>query len=232
MENNVYHVDAKYGAGYGIQADRGSYWVIKNNEFYSNRHSIAGGGQSGQSNDPDFNYWSYKSGYDVFNNTFHGPNAEAIDCILPNGSKCFYTDVAVDMHVGGRGRLRIVGNTFENIKYGVGLHDGWGEIKNNRFTNAGSGGHIMKFTEGIHNNIYHCPDTIDNIDQTKTGGEICIGAHDFNISGNTYASMPRSSYFQFIYQSVPTNMFIDGCRVTSPTYSGKGLPGESGLSCS
>lgn len=235
FENNEFHMTAKYGSGYGIQADRGSYYVIKNNEFYSNRHSVAGGGQSGQSKDPDFNYWSYKSSYDIVGNTFHGPNAEAIACTLPSGSACFYTDVAIDMHVGGRGRFRISENTFKDIKAAIGLHDGWGEIKNNKFINAGSNGRMIVFDEGKHNNIYHCPDTVDAFDKAtgasyvKSGSEICIGAHDFNISGNTFETMPRPVYFVFDYLAPPKNMYIDGCKVISATFSGKGLPGEPGM---
>ncbi len=219
FENNIIHGNDQSGAGYGFSSEMGSYTVARNNEFYTNRHSVEGGGKSGSSTT---NYISYKSGYDLVGNTFHGPDS-------PRGSNS--VDVAVDMHMGGRGRLRIANNTFDGIKYGLGLHDGWGEIKGNTFKNMT--GYIIKLTKDYHNG-YDGTKCVDYLDPNLTGRAVCKGAFHFNLSNNTFTTNTTNSWYVMDYDAthpISNDIFINGCRVTSNTYSGKGNPGDPGLAC-
>jgi hypothetical protein len=139
------------------------------------------------------------------------------------------------MHMGGRGRVRIVNNTFSNIKYAIGLHDGWGEIKGNTFTNIGYGGstsYVIKLSKDYHNGYdgTHC---VDALDPNLKGRTVCKGAFNMNISNNTFINNPAALLYAMDYDAthLPQNIVINGCKVTSPTYSGKGTKGDSGLSC-
>lgn len=220
FEKNVIHGNDYSGMGYGLSSEFGSYLVAKNNELYTNRHSLEGAGKTGGSSDP--NYISYKTGYDFVGNTVHGPNSSrCTNCV----------DVAVDMHMSGRGRMRIVNNTFSNIKYAIGLHDGWGEIKGNTFSGI-TGSYVMTITKGTHNsnNGDKC---VDATNPNLKGYAVCKGVFNMNISNNTFTNVSSDKWYLFSYDSsrLPENVYINGCKVTSATYSGKGAKGDSGLQC-
>jgi len=227
FENNVIHNNDYPGMGYGFSSEMGSYTVAKNNTFYTNRHSVEGGGRSGGSSN-NYVYISYKSGYDLIGNTFEGPNS-------PRGNNSI--DVASDMHMSGRGRIRIVDNTYKNIKYGIGLHDGWGEIKNNTFQNVGyvntsGSSYIITLTKDSHNG-YDGNNCIDYLDPNLTGREVCKGAFNFDIKDNIFIDNPAPNWYWMQYDATHPiqNIKINGCQVSSNTYAGKGNIGDAGLIC-
>jgi hypothetical protein len=53
------------------------------------------------------------------------------------------------MHATGHGRVRICGNIFDGTQNGIGLKDGWGEMKSNRFKNLAHW--AIKLNEPRHN---------------------------------------------------------------------------------
>ena len=126
-EFNTIHDNTKDGLGYGVMVVSGAYAMIRKNEFYDNRHSVAGGGKGSQA--------GWKTSYDIYQNTIgHADNSTA--------------DVTVDAHAGTQGRIRINNNTFKDHQYSIGLRDGWGEIKGNSFTNINQ--YICKFDKPVY----------------------------------------------------------------------------------
>lgn len=129
FEYNHIHDNPVAGYGYGIMVTSGAYAMIRNNEFSNNRHSVAAGGKS---DEPGWN-----TGYDFIHNHIEKDDNTA-------------RDVALDAHAGTQGRIRISDNVIEYIRYGIGLRDGWGEIRRNIFRNVSS--YILKFDEPVYSN--------------------------------------------------------------------------------
>jgi PKD repeat protein len=111
--------------GYGFMTSRESYVMIRYDEFSNNRHSIASGG-CGSTACP--------TRYDFLYNYVHGKeDVELKAC-------------DVDMHTPGHGRIRVIGNIFEDVSTAVGLRDGLNvEVKHNTFRNlwVGFGGGVI-----------------------------------------------------------------------------------------
>ena len=129
FEHNHIHDNPVSGYGYGIMVTSGAYAMVRKNEFSNNRHSVAAGGRS---DEPGWN-----TGYDFILNHIEKDENTAVD-------------VALDAHAGAHGRIRISDNVIENIRYGIGLRDGWGEIRRNTFQNVS--GYILKFDKPIYSN--------------------------------------------------------------------------------
>jgi hypothetical protein len=113
--------------GYGFLISREAYVMIRFNEAGNNRHTVAAGG-CGSTACP--------TRYDVIDNYIHGKeDVELKAC-------------EIDMHTPGHGRIRVIGNTFENVSSAVGLRDGLNvEVKNNIFRNVNLQG--SSWTEGL-----------------------------------------------------------------------------------
>jgi hypothetical protein len=125
-EHNYIH-DNSVSTGYGIEVTTNAYLMVRYNELYNNRHSIAAGGRGAE---PGWN-----TGYDcIFNHIYEKSYT---------GSR----DVPLDAHSGTHGRVRISDNVFENMPYAIGLRDCWGEIRRNTFRNIW--GYICKLDEPI-----------------------------------------------------------------------------------
>jgi parallel beta-helix repeat protein len=146
FEHNNIHDNPVSGYGYGIMVTSGAYAMVRNNAFSNNRHSIASGGKGAE---PGWN-----TGYDFIHNHIEKDDNTA-------------KDVAVDGHAGIQGRIRISDNVLENITYGIGLRDGWGEIRRNTFRNIS--GYILKLDEPTYSGTW------------IPGG----GIHNFHIDNNT-----------------------------------------------
>jgi hypothetical protein len=169
--NYIHDNDIAGGDSYGIQSGRDSYFLAKNNVMERNRHSVAAGGQ----NNP---YVLFNNGYDLIENEFRYDPVNAT------------IDAAIDMHPTGHGRVRIVNNLIENVRYGIGMKDGWGEITGNTFKNIQSW--AMKFGCNTHNSniiegagVYNMK--VYNNTFTNVGREFWI-VYGFNITvnGTTY----------------------------------------------
>jgi len=212
--NVIYDTDVD-GAGYGLQAGVGDYLVARNNVFRRNRHAFSAAGAT------DIYYQSYNTGYDAFNNV--------ITDLAKN-----YPDASMDVHMTARGRFRIVGNTFDAVG-GWGIHDGWGEVKNNTFKNmwattAGAAANLLLFEKS---NImpggtsYTCSQVVC-YDVTGAGGDpcdVCAGAHDFIIENNNFENITFNSghekegIYAHLYRldfndTNPMKGFkIDGCEI-------------------
>jgi PKD repeat protein len=113
--------------GYGFLISREAYVMIRFNEASNNRHTVAAGG-CGSTACP--------TRYDVIGNYIHGKeDVELKAC-------------EIDMHTPGHGRIRVIGNTFENVSSAVGLRDGLNvEVKDNTFRNVNLQG--SSWTEGL-----------------------------------------------------------------------------------
>jgi parallel beta-helix repeat protein len=131
FEHNDIHDNPVSGYGYGIMVTSGAYVMVRNNEFSNNRHSIASGGKGAE---PGWN-----TGYDFIHNHIEKDDNTA-------------RDVAIDGHAGIHGRIRISDNLLENISYGIGLRDGWGEIRRNTFRNISS--YILKLDEPTYSGTW------------------------------------------------------------------------------
>jgi parallel beta-helix repeat protein len=131
FEHNNIHDNPVSGYGYGIMVTSGAYAMIRNNEFSNNRHSVASGGKGAEPN--------WNTGYDFIHNHIEKDDNTA-------------RDVAVDGHAGIHGRIRISDNVLENITYGIGLRDGWGEIRRNTFRNIS--GYILKLDEPTYSGTW------------------------------------------------------------------------------
>lgn len=173
MENSYVHDNDVSGEGYGIQLSQGGYAMAKNNTFEKNRHAISGGCGTNQP------LRVCTTGYDFINNKVQVNAADNIQ------------DVGIDMHATGVGRIRIIGNTI-SVKYGIGLHDGWGEIKNNAFSNATYG---IKFTQPVLNDV----------------PVSSIGIRHFSIDNNTFSGVSTKYMIQY-----GTDITINGQRITPP----------------
>ena len=175
LSNNIHDNDVSGGDSYGIQTARDSYFLARNNVMYRNRHDVAAGGESGT-------YISYPNGYDLISNEFrYDPQYATIDA-------------AIDMHPTGHGRIRIVDNLIENVSYGIGLKDGWGEITGNTFKNIRSW--AMKFGCNTHNG---------NVIESA-------GVFNMNVHDNTYTSV--GSQVVIVYGF---NITVDGQTYTYTT---------------
>ena len=132
FEDNDIHDNDYAGLGYGIELGGGAYAMVRRNRFERNRHAIAAGGRSGSK---PSEYVSFPTGYDFLeNHVRHDPKNY---------------DASIDMHPTGHGRVRIVKNTIEDVRYGIGMKDAWGEIRDNTFANLR--GWAIKFGEPTHN---------------------------------------------------------------------------------
>jgi PKD repeat protein len=113
--------------GYGFLISREAYVMMRFNEASNNRHTVAAGGCAST---------ACPTRYDFINNYVHGKeDVELKAC-------------EIDMHTPGHGRIRVIGNTFEDISSAVGLRDGLNvEVKNNIFRNVNLQG--SSWTEGL-----------------------------------------------------------------------------------
>ena len=89
--------------------------------------------------------------------------------------------------------MRIVKNTIEDVRYGIGMKDAWGEIRDNTFANLR--GWAIKFGEPTHN-----------------GNQIeGAGVYHMAIAGNHFTHVPV--YYEMTYG---TDITIEGQHVTPP----------------
>ncbi len=132
FEDNFIHDHDYDGLGYGVAVSGGSWAMVRRNRFERNRHSLAAGGKTGS---VPSEYVSLPTGYDLIDNSV---TADAVN-----------NDVTIDMHPTGHGRIRIVGNRFTNVAYGIGLFDGWGEVRNNVFNKVQ--GYCILSRRPVHN---------------------------------------------------------------------------------
>jgi PKD repeat protein len=176
LEDNVIHDHDYAGLGYGIQLAGGSWAMVRRNQFQRNRHSVAAGGKSGSTASE---YVSMPTGYDLIDNSISG---DAVN-----------RDVTVDMHPTGHGRVRIVGNQFENVGYGIGLFDGWGEIRGNTFTDVS--GYVILSRRPVHNGNFIAS----------------AGVYRLDIADNTFIKC--RNHYQIEYG---TNITIEGKPVAPP----------------
>jgi hypothetical protein len=171
LNNSIHDNDVSGGDSYGIQSARDSYFLARENVFERNRHDVAAGGQ----NSP---YVLFNNGYDLINNEFRYDPVNAT------------IDAAIDMHPTGHGRIRIINNLIENVSYGIGLKDGWGEISGNTFKNIRSW--AMKFGCNTHNGnvidgagVYNM--NVYNNSYTNVGSKfVIVYGFNINIDGTTY----------------------------------------------
>jgi PKD repeat protein len=183
FEDNFIHDHDYAGLGYGIEIAGGSWAMVRRNRFERNRHSVAAGGKTGS---VPSEYVSLPTGYDLIDNTV---TADAVN-----------NDVTIDMHPTGHGRIRIVGNRFTNVAYGLGLFDGWGEVRNNTFKKVE--GYCILSRRPVHNGNF-IPSA---------------GVFRLDIVGNTFVE--SRNYYQIEYGK---NISIEG-KAVSPPYTGDAPP--------
>ncbi len=176
LEDNFIHDHDYAGLGYGIQVTSGSWAMVRRNRFQRNRHSVAAGGKSGTTASE---YVLMPTGYDLIDNSI------SVDAVN--------RDVTIDNHPTGHGRIRIAGNRFENVAYGIGLFDGWGEIRGNTFT--GVSGYVILSRRPVHNGNFIA----------------AAGVYRLDIAGNTFVQC--RNHYQIEYG---TNISIEGKPVTPP----------------
>lgn len=137
-ENNYIHHNVTPGYGYGIMVTRGSYVMVRGNRFAHNRHSIATSGGTGADANIGFDFLDNHSQY---------------DSDAPAGQE-------VDTHPDTLGRIRVVGNTIEDMSYFVSLRDGWGEIRNNTLRNVT--GYFVRISGNDLRNLHTANNTFIN----------------------------------------------------------------------
>ncbi|MCK4731306.1 MAG: PKD domain-containing protein [Methanophagales archaeon] len=145
FEHNIIH-DFRGPNGYGIVTTSGAYSMARHNTFYDSWHSMSSGGSGGES--------GWNTGYDSISNLMYEVS--------------YSGGLHMESHAGSQGRIRICDNVFKNTGYAVGLTDGWGEIRRNKFENVY--GYICKFNKPI---------------RSATGTWVLPGLHDFYIDHNT-----------------------------------------------
>lgn len=176
FEDNYIRDNGEKGLGYGLEVISGSYVMVRRNRFERNRHAIAGAGKSG--NVPS-EYVSFPTGYDFLDNDLR--------------DTAHWQDQVVDMHPTGHGRIRICRNTIDGTKNGLGLLDGWGEIKDNRFKNLTHW--AIKLGEPRHNQNWIAS----------------AGVRHMVIEGNKFENVAGRYCVDY-----GTDLTIDGRKVTPP----------------
>jgi PKD repeat protein len=139
IENNSIHHNSKNGYGYGILVAGEAYAMVRMNEMGNNRHSItsAGCGDGGCTACP--------TRIDFINN-----HVEGHEDVEQKGYQ-------FDTHAGIYGRIRIVNNTFENLRGAISFRDGHNVyIEGNVFRNIDPNEENLLYGNAIHAHEVYC----------------------------------------------------------------------------
>jgi hypothetical protein len=128
VDHCIIHHNLRDGLGYGIVIYSGAYVLVMDNEFYQNRHSLASTGALDWSSPKRLGKYVHKPG-------FRKTHWEFVHNRVGSNDKSTYELCAVDTHPGMDGTFVVERNIFESLRYGVGIRDGSGIIRDNVFRN-------------------------------------------------------------------------------------------------
>jgi len=145
------HHNLRDGLGYGVAIYSGAYVLVCDNEFSQNRHSLASNGALDWSSPKRLGKYVHKPGV-------RKTHWEFIHNRVGSNDKSPYELCAVDTHPGMDGTFVVEANLFENLRHGVGIRDGSGIIRRNRFRNLRTRTTFrplvaVSIAYGTHNNI-------------------------------------------------------------------------------
>ena len=196
------HHNLRAGLGYGVAIYSGAYVLVTDNRFAQNRHSLASNGTLNWSSPKHLGKYVHKPGRKT--------HWEFVRNLVGTNDASKYELCAVDTHPGMDGTFVIEGNVFEGCRLAVGIRDGSGIIRGNRFrephSKAGRSltGILVRY--GKHNDI---------------PVEGCM-PNNIRIEGNTFQAKAGIKYSRYSIGRAE-NVWIDGERVES-TKGGRAAP--------
>ena len=191
VDHCLIHDNLRAGQGYGVLVMSGAYVLITDNEFIQNRHSLASNGALDWSSPKRLGKYVHKS--DV-----RKTHWEFIHNHVGGNDRALYELCAVDAHPGMDGTFVVEGNSFENLRHGVGIRDGSGLILGNVFRNLRT---VTNFRPLIAISIKY--DT-----HNKIPVEGCM-PHDIQVEDNVFL-MPEGVKYDKCSLGKAENILIDG----------------------
>ena len=185
------HHNLRAGLGYGVAIYSGAYVLITDNEFSQNRHSLASNGALDWSSPKRVGKYLHKPGV-------RKTHWEFIHNLVGGNDLSPYELCTVDTHPGMDGTFVVEGNSFENLRHGVGIRDGSGLIRGNVFRNLQTVTNFrsvvaISIVYGTHNSI---------------PVEGCM-PHDIQVEGNMFL-MPEGVKYEKCWLGKAENILIDG----------------------
>ena len=185
------HHNLRAGLGYGVAIYSGAYVLITDNEFSQNRHSLASNGALDWSSPKRVGKYLHKPGV-------RKTHWEFIHNRVGSNDLSPYELCTVDTHPGMDGTFVVEGNSFENLRHGVGIRDGSGLIRGNVFRNLQTVTNFrsvvaISIAYGTHNNI---------------PVEGCM-PHDVEVAENVFL-MPENVKYEKCSLGKAENILIDG----------------------
>ncbi len=120
------HHNLRDGLGYGVSIYAGAWVLASDNQFAQNRHSLASNGA--------LDWGSAKRlGKYVHKPEVRKTHWEFVHNQVGNNNLSHYELCMVDTHPGMDGTFVVEGNVFEELRYGIGIRDGSGIIRDNLF---------------------------------------------------------------------------------------------------
>jgi len=163
---------------------------VTDNEFSQNRHSLASNGALDWSSPKRVGKYLHKPGV-------RKTHWEFVHNRVGSNDLSPYELCAVDTHPGMDGTFVVEGNSFENLRHGVGIRDGSGLIRGNVFRNLRTVNTFrplvaISITYGTHNNI---------------PVEGCM-PHDIEVAGNIF--LMEGAKYKKCSVGKAENIVIDG----------------------
>ncbi|HUW58581.1 MAG TPA: right-handed parallel beta-helix repeat-containing protein [Planctomycetota bacterium] len=128
LDHSSVHDCPRDGLGYGICIVAGARVLVADSEFSQCRHALASNGALDWSSPKRLGKYVHKG--DV-----RKTHWEFVHNHVDTNDRTQYELCAVDTHPGMDGTFVIEYNVFENLRHGVGIHDGSGLIRGNLFRN-------------------------------------------------------------------------------------------------
>jgi hypothetical protein len=171
IESNVIHHNTRNGYGYGLLVGSEAYAMVRQNEMGNNRHSItsAGCGEGGCTACPT-------------RIDFIGNHIEGYEDVEQKGYQ-------FDTHAGIYGRIRILNNTFENLRGGISFRDGHNVfIQGNVFRDIDPDEDSLQYGNAIHATEVYC---------TGDRPHDSPGLDGLTISNNTFENNSHDLFLEY-----------------------------------
>lgn len=185
------HHNLRDGLGYGVAIYSGAYVLITDNEFSQNRHSLASNGALDWSSPKRVGKYLHKPG-------IRKTHWEFIHNCVGSNDLSPYELCTVDTHPGMDGTFVVEGNSFENLRHGVGIRDGSGLICRNVFRNLQT---VTNFRSVVAISIAYGT-------HNKIPVEGCM-PHDVEVAENVFL-MPENVRYEKCSLGKAENIVIDG----------------------